>query len=180
VLESLLVPDTSRVEHEDLFGLLASPDELRVEGVDLEEKGGGHEAGIYFLQVVNVDEVTANVTKQVGFVENDLLGVRKKFSMEGKEAHSCELSGHTEGSHERRQEQERALAGDEPTEHSKEEVVVDSTLDSMLSLMRFVEEDAVLVGLDSREASVLVSLCRLLEVHLKEFPDRTVLKPVYS
>lgn len=82
MLEGVLVPNAIGIEDKDFLSLHISEDEIRVEHVDSEEHLTRDDFCVDLLQVLNVDNDSAHIAKEVTLVENYLLGVREKFRME--------------------------------------------------------------------------------------------------
>lgn len=135
MLKSFLVPDTAGVEHEDLLGLLAAENQVGVEGVGVPHEGGGHTISFYFLQVVNVHVDAFHISEQTGLVEDDLLGMGQKLSVESEETKGGHLAGSGEQGNEQGENQELAHTSDEAEERAGNEVVRHADSHEVFSLV---------------------------------------------
>jgi hypothetical protein len=77
VLQGVFVPYSVRVEHEDFLGLDVSEDHVWVEYVDAPEKLAWHNLSLYFLQVLDINIYSSELSKVASFVEDHLLSVRQ-------------------------------------------------------------------------------------------------------
>lgn len=72
------------------------------------------------------------------FVENNLLGVRQKLSMESEELDTSELSGERKTSIDEGKEQERGHSTHESSEGTKDHVIGETRLQVIISLLTLV------------------------------------------
>jgi len=71
-------------------------------------------------------------------MENNLLGVRQKLSMESEELDTSELSGERKTSIDERKEQERRHSTHESSEGTKNHVIGETRLQVIISLLTLV------------------------------------------
>ena len=90
-------------------------------------------------------------------MEDDLLSVRKEFSMEGEEVHGWDSSWKSKSNVEERKEHEGVVAGDKTSEGAEEHVIDNSSSDQTIGLVWLIEEQAVFMSLNSSKA-VLMAL----------------------
>ena len=97
--ESVLVPDSVRVEHEHLFCLHVAEDHIRVEHIDSPEKLARNDLRIDLLQVLDIHDDAADATVQIGLVENYLLCVGQELCVEGEIVYCCHHTGQSQARH---------------------------------------------------------------------------------
>ena len=63
-----------------------------------------------FFKVLDVDYDSSNIAKEASLLEDYLLSVGKKFSMEGEEVHICPLARKLKGTVDKWEEQKIGIA----------------------------------------------------------------------
>ena len=92
MLESVFVPDAVGVEHKNLFGLHVTEDHVLIEHVYSPEQLAGDNICVDLLQVLDVNNDSADISEMVTLVERNLFGVGQKFSMESEIVQHCHLT----------------------------------------------------------------------------------------
>ena len=92
MLEGVFVPDAVGVEHEYLFGLHVAEDHVRIEHVYCPEQFAGDQICVDLLQVLDIDNDSANISEIVSLVERNLLCMGQKFGVESEIVQHCQLA----------------------------------------------------------------------------------------
>jgi hypothetical protein len=105
-------------------------------------------------------------------VEYYLLSVRKQLCVECEKSDTCKLAWHRHQRYCQREEKETARSTQKTTKASEDKEVSNSCSDKPVGLVRFVQENTILMSLYTRETFVLIAFLWGLEMHFSKFPDK--------
>ena len=151
MLQGVFVPVAVLVEHELLLSRSVSEAEFGVKHVDVPHEGSDNISGINLFEIANVNVVSVSGTEPASLVENDLLGVRKKFRVPAEVLSNAQFHGQfKQMEYQRHRPQESKWASEDGHEGGESESVVSMLKQSDgFSCRTLVKVDAVLMGLDA-------------------------------
>ena len=92
MLEGVFVPDAVGVEHKNFFALHVTEDHVLIEHVYSPEQFAGDNICFDFLQVLDVNNDSADISEIVTLLERNLLGVGQKLGVESEIVQHCQLT----------------------------------------------------------------------------------------
>jgi hypothetical protein len=157
VLQGCFVPYSLFIKDEELLRFHVTENQVVVEVVGGPDEFVGDGLSADLLQVLDIDYVLVHRTEEERFVKDDLLGMRQELSVPGE----VSLLGPSSwDKSQRNQSWQQAVRGtwyESPaTEKTDSREVCIAPFESVISLGTLIEENAVLVGLDSIELSMLI------------------------
>jgi hypothetical protein len=156
VFECVLVPYAVGIEYEDLLGLHVAEDHVLVEHIHRPQHLTRHDVRINLLQVLYVHYDSSYISEEISFMEDNLFGVREKFSMESEIVQKCHLAGKGNGCNEEGHKNHLRDASDPGASAEEEHVVHEALAEKCVGLVRFVQEDTVLASSDATRKAILM------------------------
>lgn len=181
VFDSFLVPKTVNIENKEFFGFWVTPDKIGVKSIHVEQEGTWDNWGIYFFEVANADKVSLDLTEHCCFVENNLLGVGEKLSMESKVLVHSHFTRVLNELGDERQDKELRHARNPASKRTDEHVVNHARSKNISCLGWSVEVNTVFWGVYSVETSFKVRIIRSSgEEFTSNGPNKFVLQERFS
>lgn len=157
MLEGCFVPYSLFIKDEELFRFHVTEDQVVVEHVGGPNEFVGDGISADLLQVLDIDYVLVYRTEEERFVEDDLLGMWQELSVPGEVSLLGPSSWNKSQRNQSWQQAVRSAWYESPaTEKTENSEVGIAPFESVISLLTLIEENAVLVGLDTIELRMLI------------------------
>ena len=160
MLEGCFVPDSLFIKDEELFRFHVTENHIVVKDVAGPNEFVGNVISADSLQVLDIYYVLVDWTKEERFVKHNLLGMWQELSVPGEVFLLGPSSWNKSARNQSWQQTVRSIWYESPaTEKTDNSEVCIAPFESVISLFTLIEENAVFVGLDSIELSVLIVNC---------------------